>query len=302
MTSNTTATSTGFEQVRGRGHGYRPDQVDRFLEELSEDRDAAWERAARLTILANEMDAECAALREQVASLPPANFETLGPGAEELLRLVEEEAAAVRERAEVEAQYARDAAETARRTLQDEARAAASARLAAAEDQAERMLDEACSRAAEVLGHARAEAEAQRGEADRTLDAMRQDVDRSTAEAAKERQGRLDALRHELAEREAGVDNRLADLLADAERRLDAAHKERAAAEEALRTQEQEADQQAASMLAQARLHEEHVRRDSERTLRAHEEHRDEIRAHLAHIRTTLATLTGRHIAPPEEQ
>ncbi|SHL98188.1 coiled-coil domain-containing protein [Actinacidiphila paucisporea] len=301
MSSNTTASSTGFEQARGRSHGYRPDQVDRFLEELSEDRDAAWERAARLTVLANEMEAECAALREQVGALPPDGFESLGPGAQELMRLVEEEAAAVRERAEVEAQYARDAAETARRTLQDEARAAASARLAAAEDQAERTLDEACSRAAEILGHARGEADTVRGEAGQTLDAMRQDVERSEAEADKERQERLDALEHELGEHDAGVDSRLADLLADAERRLDAAHKERAAAEEALRTQQDEAEERAASMLAQARSHEEQVRRESERLLREHEEHRDEIRSHLAHVRATLASLTGRGGPPAED-
>ncbi|MFG1809150.1 cellulose-binding protein [Streptomyces sp. NPDC049040] len=301
MSSNTTASSTGFDQTRGRAQGYRPEQVDRFLEELSEDRDAAWERAARLTVLANDMEAECAALREQVATLAPATFETLGPGAQELMQLVEEEAAAVRERAEVEAQYARDAAETARRTLQDEARAAASERLAAAEDQAERMLDEACGRAAEVLGQARAEADGVRGEADRALDAMRQDADRGAAEADRERQERLDALRHELAERDAGIDSRIADLLADAERRLDAAQKERAAAEEALRTQQEEAERRASAMLGEARLHEERVRRESERALRAHEEHRDEIRAHLAHVRATLATLTGRGAPPAED-
>src|SRR4051794_35234079 len=89
-----------------RGRGYRPDQVDRFLDELSEDRDAAWERAARLTVLANEMDAECRLLREQVDALSGSGFEALGAGAAELLRMVEEEAAAVRDRAETESQYA----------------------------------------------------------------------------------------------------------------------------------------------------------------------------------------------------
>src|SRR5690348_4283718 len=93
MSSDTSA--AGFERVRGRGIGYRPDQVDRFLEELSEDRDAAWERAARLTVLANEMDAECTALRAQVEALPPEDFAALGPGAQELMELVEEEASAV---------------------------------------------------------------------------------------------------------------------------------------------------------------------------------------------------------------
>ena len=51
-------------------------------------------------------------------------------------------------------------------------------------------------------------------------------------------------------------------------------------------------------MLAQARLHEERMRRDGERELREHEEHRDEIRAHLAHVRATLASLTGREGSP----
>src|SRR5882672_5036152 len=140
MTSNTTASAAArgrFDIVRTRG--YRPDQVDRFLDELSEDRDAAWERAARLTVLANEMDAECGALQKQVEALTSSAYDALGSGAQELLRLVEEESRAVRDRAETEAQYARDAADTARRTLQDETRAAAAARLAAAEDQAQRV-------------------------------------------------------------------------------------------------------------------------------------------------------------------
>src|SRR5882757_6411946 len=105
MSSDTTASTAArgrFDTVRSRG--YRPDQVDRFLDELSEDRDAAWERAARLTVLANEMDAEAAALRTQVGTLTTASFDVLGSGAQELLRLVEEEAAAVRDRAEVESQ------------------------------------------------------------------------------------------------------------------------------------------------------------------------------------------------------
>jgi len=50
------------------------------------------------------------------------------------------------------------------------------------------------------------------------------------------RRERFEAMEHELAERDAGVDSRLADLLADAERRLAEAHRERAEAEEALRS------------------------------------------------------------------
>jgi DivIVA domain-containing protein len=301
MSSDTTA-STGargrFDTVRSRG--YRPDQVDRFLDELSEDRDAAWERAARLTVLANEMDAECVTLRQQVQALTASAFDVLGPGAQELLQLVEEEAAAVRDRAEVESQYARDAADTARRTLQDETRAAAAARVAAADDHAQRVLDEASRQAAEMLGGARAEAEAARGEAVAALDAIRDEAQRGHTEAERARRERLDALQHELAERDAGVDSRLADLLADAERQLAEAHRERAEAEEALRAEQAEAEARASTLIAQARAQEERVRREAERALREHEQHRDDIRAHLAHIRTTLAALTGRTL--PEDR
>ncbi|MER5489486.1 cellulose-binding protein, partial [Streptomyces sp. NPDC002812] len=38
----------GFVVVRGRG--YRPDQVNACADALFEERDAAWERAARLTV------------------------------------------------------------------------------------------------------------------------------------------------------------------------------------------------------------------------------------------------------------
>ncbi|NUS17287.1 MAG: hypothetical protein HOY69_38820, partial [Streptomyces sp.] len=141
-----------------------------------------------------------------------------------------------------------------------------------------------------------------RDEADRTLDAARQDAERGAVEADGRRRARLEALEHELTERETGVESRIGALLADAEQRLDAANEERAEAEEALRARQVEAEQRAAAMLAQARMHEERVRRESERSLREHEEHRDEIRAHLAHVRATLASITGRDPRPPTPQ
>ncbi|MFD8016134.1 cellulose-binding protein, partial [Streptomyces sp. NPDC059762] len=75
----------------GRGRGYRPEQVDRYLAALSGDRDEAWERAARLTVLAKEMEAELAALREAVAALKPQRYEELGEAAQQILKLAEQE-------------------------------------------------------------------------------------------------------------------------------------------------------------------------------------------------------------------
>src|SRR5882757_5888031 len=75
----------GFMAVRGRG--YRPEQVDAYAAGLSRARDAAWERAARLTVLAKEMDAEAERLREVVARLVPQTYETLGEGARRIFEL-----------------------------------------------------------------------------------------------------------------------------------------------------------------------------------------------------------------------
>ncbi|MFE0516507.1 hypothetical protein ACFW2E_43275, partial [Streptomyces sp. NPDC058964] len=97
----------GFETVRGRG--YRPEQVDAYAAALSRDRDAAWERAARLTVLAREMEAEAERLRETVAKLAPQTYEALGERARRVFQLVLEEAAETRESARRAAGGARGA-------------------------------------------------------------------------------------------------------------------------------------------------------------------------------------------------
>ncbi|MGW0417163.1 cellulose-binding protein, partial [Streptomyces collinus] len=109
-----------FATVRGRA--YRPAQVDAYLAALGRDRDAAWERAARLTVLAKDMEAEAARLREVVAGLEPQAYETLGEQAHELYGLVLREAAAVRERARGEAEEWRARAESYARELGEAAR------------------------------------------------------------------------------------------------------------------------------------------------------------------------------------
>ncbi|MFE7515607.1 cellulose-binding protein, partial [Streptomyces sp. NPDC057540] len=75
----------------GRGRAYRPEQVDRFLAELSAERDGAWERAARLTVLAKEMEKEAAGLRLAVTQLAPQRYESLGEASQQILRLAEQE-------------------------------------------------------------------------------------------------------------------------------------------------------------------------------------------------------------------
>src|SRR4051794_15192364 len=77
------ASPYGFVIARGLGgRGYRPEQVEERAAELSLARDDAWERAARLTVLAKDMEAEAERLREVVAHLAPQTYETLGKRAQ----------------------------------------------------------------------------------------------------------------------------------------------------------------------------------------------------------------------------
>lgn len=84
----------GFVVMRGRG--YRPEQADGTVTALSAERDEAWELLARLTALAEELEAESARLAEVVATLAPQTYVSLGERAQEMLALAEAEAEAVR--------------------------------------------------------------------------------------------------------------------------------------------------------------------------------------------------------------
>ncbi|MEV4049412.1 cellulose-binding protein, partial [Streptomyces sp. NPDC049744] len=156
--SGASASPHGFVTVRGRERGYRPEQVEAYAAALSEERDAAWERAARLTVLAREMEEDLGDLEEVVAHLAPQDYEVLGERARDLFRLGEEEAEAVRERA-------RRAAEG----LVVEARAYAAGVREAARAQADAVRAEADERAGQRLLAARAEADEARIEARREV-------------------------------------------------------------------------------------------------------------------------------------
>ena len=294
-------TPEGFHVARGRG--YHPEQVDAFVAELSTGRDAAWERAARLTVLANEMDAEAATLRGAAEALGPVSFEALGEGAQELFRQVEAEAADVRERGETAARAEYDDAERDGRALRDRARADAEACLAGADESAHAVQEAAQRHAAELLGAARAEADRLDAEAQRALEGVRQDIARSLAEMEKEQRVRLDGLQRELAEHEAAIDARVGDLMDRAERLLSDAQRAHSDAHDDARRAQAQAEATAAEIIAQAHATEERVNHESERALRAHESHRDDIRAHLAHVRTSLSALTGRTLSEhPEDE
>jgi DivIVA domain-containing protein len=297
-TGSLTASAHHFAVARGRG--YHPEQVDRFLEALCEDRDAAWERAARLTVLANEMDAECAAVRERLTALGPVRYEVLGAGAQQLLELAEAEAAAVRDRAAAALRAARGSADSAGEAMLRDARAAAQARIAAADARAARHLESAGAQAAELRAEAERCAAHLRQEAERALDDVRQQVERVTSGRQQEQGERLDAQRREFAHLAADADARTADRFAAAEAMLREAEDAYAVVEDEARRALDQAEAFAVDTLAEAGAREDRILREAERELRHHELRCEEIREHLALVSSSLSALTARPVGHDE--
>ncbi|RKN08659.1 cellulose-binding protein [Streptomyces radicis] len=283
---------TGFPTARGRG--YQPRQVDEAVAALALERDAAWRRLAELSLRVEAMAREAERLTAAVAALPPQTFHSLSDRARELLAEVEAEAAELRDDAETEAGRLLDAAADAARTLRAEAAeaaargragadAAADATVAAADEGARRLLDDARRRAAAV----RERAAAAFTEVERRCAALLADQRRGHAVAA-------NALRTDLAAREAETDARVAELTVRADSTLERARRDLADAAAEARARDDAAEARRAELLADARVRRQRVERESEEVARDLEERSDQVRAHLAHIRTTLASLTGR--------
>ncbi|GGN37696.1 hypothetical protein GCM10011578_082240 [Streptomyces fuscichromogenes] len=286
-----------YDFVTVRGRGYRPDQVDTFMVALCEDRDAAWERAARLTVLAKEMEAESEQLRAEVEQLPPQTYEALGDRAHRVFRLVAEEAKALREgarRALTEGvAEAAARADSARCTVQEQA----DALRADTEERARQCLLAARAEADDIRIGTRLEVKERRGEALSALREVRQRTIAMLAEQAKEHAERWAEEEREEAARAAAVDAHNAERIARAEAALTEAEQALVEAEGSARRSEEEAHARAGEVLAEARVREEHIARETERVLREHGETWDDVQAHMDHMRDSLMSLTGRAAA-----
>ncbi|MFC8668984.1 cellulose-binding protein [Streptomyces sp. NPDC057199] len=293
--SNASVSPHGFEAVRGRG--YRPDQVDAYAAALSRGRDAAWERAARLTVLAREMETEADRLHEVVAGLAPQTYETLGDRARRLFELGEEEAAAVSEGARLEARLVVEEAETTGGQLRAASGAYADAVRGEAEERVRHRLLGAQAEADEMRIAARRDVKENRGEALAALRETRRRSEALLAEQEKEHAERWERVAREAAEREAALDARHDERASRAVAELAEAERALAEAHESTRHLQEDAEARAAELLAEARLHEDRISRETERVLREHGDEWDDVSAHMTHVRNSLTALTGRATA-----
>ncbi|SER41457.1 hypothetical protein SAMN04487983_101611 [Streptomyces sp. yr375] len=294
--SSASVSAPGFVTVRRRG--YRPGQVEAYTAALCADRDAAWERAARLTVLARQMAEEADRLREVVTGLVPQSYDCLGERARRILQLALEEAADVRDNARRAAREEVADAETRALGVRQEAQEAADALRAEAEERARQRLLAARAEADEVRIGARREVKEYRGEALGSLREVRRRTAAVLAEQDREHTEQWTAVEGEAAERAAALDALHAGSVSRAEAALSAAKQAFADAEESARRGQDEAHARAAEILTEARAQEERTALETERLLRAHGERWDDVQAHIDHVRDSLAALTGR--APAE--
>jgi hypothetical protein len=292
--SSASGSPHGFVSVR---RGYRPDQVDAHFTALSQGRDAAWERAARLTVLAREMEGALVRLREKVAQLGPQTYEALGERARGLFALAREEGAALREEARREAQHLVAEAEEAARQVRETAQAYADEVCGEAEERIRTRLLAARAEADDVRIAARREVKEGRGEALAALREMRQRTETLLAEQEREHAERWEGEKRAVAERVVALDTSEAERVAHAAASVSEAERALAEAEEAARQIQRDAQARAAEVIAEARLREERIARETERVLRERGEQWDCVQAQMDHVRNSLAMLTGRAAA-----
>ncbi|MFF7748853.1 DivIVA domain-containing protein [Streptomyces sp. NPDC007971] len=284
----------GFAFTAGRGRGYRPDQVDAYATALFDDRDAAWERAARLTVLARQMEEELLRLREVVARLAPQTYETLGERARQIFQLGQEEATAVREGARREAQCLADEARAYAESLRSEAQAYADALCAEADEFARQRLLAARAEEDHIRVSTRREVKEGRSEALADLRETRRRCSVMLTGQQEEFVGRLAEAEREAEEGFAALDVHCTERIARAEAELAEAEQTLADARHSEDRCLGEARARADEMLAEARAREERIARETERVLREHGETWDEVQAQMDHVRSSLMTLTGR--------
>ncbi|MEU9121979.1 cellulose-binding protein [Streptomyces sp. NPDC048506] len=289
----------GFETVRGRG--YRPEDVDRRFEGLSIDRDSCWERAARLTVLCNEMDVELAALRAHVAQLPEETYESLGTEARLILTTAESEAARLRTEAAQAAKDARVEADAYGGGVRDAADRTASALRTEADELARRTEERAEHEAARLVAAAAKEAGRLRAGAAEELAETARRTEQMLRDQEKQQAEEWDAAGRRFAERDAEMDLLVADLDSRGQGIVAEHRRLLAEAEEAARHHQEAAEDRGAGLLARARVEVERIERATERILREHQERREEVRSHMTHVRNSLAALTGKAPVPEDD-
>jgi DivIVA domain-containing protein len=286
--------------------GYDRDQVDAHLASLESEfsgalveRDRLAERVKQLESRVEELHLESSS--EESAGRPAAALSGFGVRIEKIMRVAEEEAAAVRQEANEEIE--RELADAKRKiaTLRAAAEKDAAAHKQTVQTEASGLLNKARQEAARVRADADAQAAATREEASGHLESVRARAaqaaaDFETALAKRRQKAEADHMvRTTAAERE------LAETVARTDQLRAEAEKMRADAERRSQDMLAAAQRESGELVAEARAQADRTRRESERELASLSKRRDAITDQLRNVREMLSTLTGGAVATEPE-
>ncbi|MDH6112480.1 chemotaxis protein histidine kinase CheA [Kitasatospora sp. MAP12-15] len=285
--------SYGFTAAR---RGYAPEQVEHTLHALTAQRDEAWQRLSMLGAHIRALETQLAEVAQAAADAPDPDYALLSEQALALMAMAENEAQAIRDKAERFAEDTRDSVYDAGQELTK-----------AAAEYAETTRTEADLAARRTEERTRAEAEKLRGEANREARALR---DAATGEAAKTRveaaeageraEVRLAEMRREADElfavEESAAAAADAEVAEAAERRLREAEQHRETVLGQIKQTDTDAQAKADQLLERARREAEQVNATLAGERVEFEKRQETVQTHLDHIKGTLASLTGKAV------
>jgi len=295
-------------QFRVVMRGYEPAQVDRALADKDERARVAEEAAQQLVTQLEQAQAQAkaktaeadkavkalrAAREESTAPVEPPTFVHLGERVGKILALAEAEAADLRDRAVAGAEDSRKEIERAAIDLRDGADRYAEQKRRDADAEAGRILADARKAADEERDSAERDASARRQEAEAVYEQQRANAARAAAEFETTLAERRDRSAAEFQEQQASTVAQLEAMTTQVEETRARIEREQVSAEKEARRTLSSANEQAESILRDARATAERIRLDSERELTAATQRRDSINAQLVNVRQMLATLSG---------
>ncbi|MFN8194089.1 MAG: hypothetical protein U0R80_07380 [Nocardioidaceae bacterium] len=285
------STHSSFRLVR---RGYEPTEVDQRITDLMKQAGTSQQRIVELTSRVRELEA-AQRLAADSAATPHAapTFADLGARVGQILALAEEEAAEIRSSAKSDFEDRLREAEQSAEKVRAEADAYATQRRADADEEAGSVVGKAHQRADELHEETKRDSEARRGEAEALYEAQQAKAAQAAADFETTLAERRDRVEKEFAAQFEATRGQLAEAQAHLEETRNEAQRIRGDAETGARRQVEDAQQEAASIVEQARAHADRIAAESDRALAAATQRRDSINAQLGNVRQMLATLTN---------
>lgn len=285
------STHTSFRLVR---RGYEPTDVDQRMADLLSQLSSQHQQVMELTARVHELEAAASFVSATAAEPVPApSYADFGARIGQILALAEEEATEVRAAAtsdfEDRLREAQEAAQRVRQEADDYARG----RRESAESEANQLVDNAHRRADELAEETERDAAARRAEADAVYEAQQARAAQAAADFETTLAERRDRVEQEFASQFEATRSQIEAAQAHLEQTRAEAQRIRSDAEIGARRQVEDAEQEAAGIVAQARAHADRVSAETDRELAAATQRRDSINAQLANVRQMLATLTN---------